>query len=44
MQAVVREYNLSWQPEAIVSKTTRWTEDPTGKTVELRNVVGYVCR
>jgi len=43
MQAVVREYNLSWQPEAVVVGTTRWVaEDPTGKTVELAEMVGYV--
>ena len=43
MQAVVREYNLSWQPEAVVVGTTRWVaEDPTGKTVELAEMVGSV--
>ena len=43
MQAVVREYNLTWEPEAVVVGTTRWVaEDPTGKTVELAEMVGYV--
>ena len=43
MQAVVREYNLTWEPEAVVVGTTRWVaEDPTGKTVELAEMVGSV--
>lgn len=43
MQALVREYNLTWEPEAVVVGTTRWVaEDPTGKTVELAEMVGSV--
>lgn len=43
MQALVRDYNLNWQPEAIVVGTTRWVaEDPSGKTVELAENIGSV--
>ena len=43
MQALVREYGLTMQPEAVVVGTTRWVaEDPTGKTVELAQMVGSV--
>jgi NaMN:DMB phosphoribosyltransferase len=43
MQAVVREYKLTWQPQAVVVGTTRWVaEDSTGKTVELAEMVGSV--
>lgn len=43
MQALVKEYSLTWQPQAVVVGTTRWVaEDPTGKTVELAQLVGCV--
>lgn len=43
MQALVREYELTWQPQAVVVGTTRWVaEDPTGKTVELAEMLGSV--
>jgi NaMN:DMB phosphoribosyltransferase len=43
MQALVREYGLTWQPQAVVVGTTRWVvADPTGKTVELAQLVGCV--
>jgi uncharacterized protein (TIGR00303 family) len=38
--AITQNYNLSWQPEAIVVGTTRWVaEDPTGATVELAKLI-----
>ncbi len=43
MQALVRVYGLTWQPQAIVVGTTRWVaEDPTGQTVALAEMVGPV--
>lgn len=43
MQAIVKVYGYTWQPEAVVVGTTRWVaEDPTGKTVELAQMVGSV--
>lgn len=43
IEALVREYNLAWQPAAVVVGTTRWVaEDSTGKTVELAEMVGSV--
>lgn len=43
MQALSKTYRLTWQPQAIVVGTTRWVaEDPTGKTVELAELVGPV--
>jgi uncharacterized protein (TIGR00303 family) len=36
MQALGRQYALSWEPEQVVVGTTRWVaEDPTGDTVGL---------
>ncbi len=43
MQAIVKVYGLTWQPQAIIVGTTRWVaEDPTGKTIELAQMVGSV--
>jgi NaMN:DMB phosphoribosyltransferase len=43
IQALTREYDLSWQPEQIVVGTTRWVaQDSTGHTVELAELVGKV--
>jgi len=43
IEALVREYNLAWQPAAVVVGTTRWVaEDSTGKTVELAEMVDSV--
>ncbi|MDJ0618039.1 MAG: TIGR00303 family protein [Calothrix sp. MO_192.B10] len=38
--AIARAYNLSWQPAEIIVGTTRWvTEDPSGSTVALAQLV-----
>jgi len=43
IQAIVKVYELAWQPQAVVVGTTRWVaEDPTGKTVELAEMVGSI--
>lgn len=42
-QAVVKHYDLEWQPEQIVVGTTRWVaDDPTGDTAGLAKNVGSV--
>ena len=39
--AIAQSYNLYWQPEEIVVGTTRWvTEDSSGGTVELAQLIG----
>lgn len=43
IKAIVKVYELKWQPQAIVVGTTRWVaEDPTGNTVELAEMIGSV--
>ncbi|BAZ42122.1 hypothetical protein NIES4101_80900 [Calothrix sp. NIES-4101] len=42
-RALARTYNLEWQPRQIVVGTTRWvTEDATGGTVELAQLIGDI--
>jgi uncharacterized protein (TIGR00303 family) len=42
-RAIVQRYDLSWHQRQIVVGTTRWvTEDKTGATVELANLIGDV--
>ncbi|MEP0854660.1 nicotinate mononucleotide-dependent phosphoribosyltransferase CobT [Trichocoleus sp. DQ-U1] len=43
MQALGRQYSLSWEPEQVVVGTTRWVaEDPTGDTVGLAKTISPV--
>jgi NaMN:DMB phosphoribosyltransferase len=43
MQALGRQYALSWEPEQVVVGTTRWVaEDPTGDTVGLAKAISPV--
>ncbi len=43
IQAIVKAYDLAWQPTQVVVGTTRWVaEDPTGNTVNLAAEIGSV--
>lgn len=43
IQAIVKAYDLTWQPTQVVVGTTRWVaEDPTGNTVNLAAEIGHV--
>ncbi len=43
IQAIVKAYDLAWQPTQVVVGTTRWVaEDPTGNTVALATEVANV--
>jgi uncharacterized protein (TIGR00303 family) len=42
-RAIAQSHNLTWRPEQIVVGTTRWvTDDPTGDTIGLANMIGEV--